>query len=139
VLWAGRVRDLTRACPRSSTHLSERAVAAHWVLETLREIDEVPMRWGYVAAVAAWAWGSHRACVLGARDLLACPHAAYLALARGRGDRRRHYARLGTTGDAPQDIALDSAQDISMRPSRTATHRLARVSSPHPGHAYPPA
>jgi len=101
----------------------------------MRDIDRVPMREGLVVPPAAWAWGSHRACTEGSHDLLACPHASYLALARGRGERRRCYARLATSPDDPRDIA----RAIPTHLPRTGVRGASQVSSPHPGHASSPA
>lgn len=68
-----------------------RRLANRDLLPAMRELDQAPILAGLVADPLAWAWGSHRACALGAPDVLACPHAAYLALARGRSEQRRRY------------------------------------------------
>jgi len=113
------VRDLTRSGQGAWMLQSSRTVADHEVLATMRDIDQVPMREGLVAQAATWAWGSHRACTMGSRDLLACPHATYLALARGRGERRRQYLRLGKASIESPDITRDIARDIATCPSRS--------------------
>lgn len=90
------LRDLARPSTGGPTGpgwrlRAARRLANRDLLPAMRELDQAPILAGLVADPLAWAWGSHRACALGAPDVLACPHAAYLALARGRSEQRRRY------------------------------------------------